>query len=98
MACVADERPAGVASEGGDGGRGGHGIRDGGPITCERGQPWRSMAWRRPCDPTYECAGDLRMGEACGINGGRVVGFGPRPRVGRGSVAAPSCWVMMQFT
>ena len=43
MACVADELPAGVASEGGDGGRGGHGIRDGGPITCERGEPWRSM-------------------------------------------------------
>ena len=44
VACVADERPAGVVSEGGDGRRGGHGIRDGGPMTCER-EASRGVAW-----------------------------------------------------
>ena len=36
VACVVDEWPAGVASEGGDSG---HGIRDGGPMTSERERP-----------------------------------------------------------
>ena len=39
VACVVDEWPAGVASEGGDSGHGGQGIRDGGPMTSERERP-----------------------------------------------------------